>query len=97
VKRTYVFVSPHGSVETEVDGRLVELPIFAGVLKHPTEEQLRELLRDPRNARKYTREALRKLPWNALRRFPKDWLRLCLADAVLPEARRRALEHMLSA
>lgn len=96
MKRTYSFITPRGVVACEVDGVRVELPVFAGVLKHPTEEQLQALLRDPDNAHKYTREALRKLPWSALRRFPRDWLLACLPVTPLPEGRKRALEFMLS-
>lgn len=92
MKRTYSFVTSRGVVVCEG----IELPVFAGVLKHPTEEQLRVLLLDPDNARKYTREALRKLPWIALREFPRDWLLGCLSDTSLPEGRRRALEFMLT-
>ena len=97
MKRSYAFVTPRGVVACEVDGKRIELPVFAGVLKHPTEEQLRTLLVDPDTAHKYTREALRRLPWSALRRFPRDWLLACLPGAALPEPRRRALEFMLAA
>jgi hypothetical protein len=96
MKRSYAFVAPRGVVACEVGGRAVELPIFAGVFKHPTEDELRKLLVDPDNARRYTIEALRKLPWSALRRFPLDWLRQCLVAANLPESRRRAVEFMLA-
>lgn len=96
MKRTYTFVAPRGVVVCEIGGRAIELPIFAGVLKHPTEAQLRELLVDPDNARKYTFEALRKLPWSALRKFPADWLRACLEEALLPDGRRRAVEFLLT-
>lgn len=89
------FVSSRGTVVCEVDGEHLELPVFAGVLKHPTEDQLRALLADPDNARKYTSEALRKLPWKALREFPRAWLRRCLPRAAVPDGRRRALEFML--
>lgn len=73
----------------------LEVPVFAGILKHPTSEELAELLTDPAVVRKYTHEALRKAPWSALRRFPRDWLVACLRDAKLPDSRRRALELLL--
>ena len=41
-------------------------------------------------------QALRRLPWSALRRFPRTWLLACLPDADLTEGRRRALEFMLA-
>lgn len=96
MKRTYTFVTAREFVECVVDGTLVALPLFVGVLKHPTEAQLRDLLRHPEVARKYTCEALRKLPWTALDQFPRNWLQSCLAASKLPEGRRRAVEFMMS-
>jgi hypothetical protein len=96
MKRSYVFVTAREVVCCDIDGVSIHLPVFVGVLKHPTERQLCELLAQPEVARKYTREALRKLPWNALRQFPHDWLRACLATSQLPEPRRRAVEFMLA-
>ena len=96
MKRTYTFVTAHEVVHCEVNGISIALPVFVGVLKHPTERQLRELLTRPEVARKYTCEALRRLPWPALRQFPHDWLRQCLPTSSLPEPRRRAVEYMLS-
>jgi hypothetical protein len=96
MKRSYPFVTAREYVCVDIDGVSVSLPVFVGVLKHPTERQLRELLMRPEVARKYTCEALRKLPWSALRQFPLDWLRACLATSVLPEPRRRAVDFMLS-
>jgi hypothetical protein len=95
VKRTYAFVTPRGVVQCEIDGRTLDVPVFMGVLKHPDEDQLRALLSDPKNLRKYTVEALRKLPWSALRRFPRGWLHACLQESALPEGRRKAIEFML--
>jgi hypothetical protein len=96
MKRTYRFVEPSGFVTcTTEDGEHVELPVVAGILKHPTLEQLARLLEDPVVARKYTHEALRRAPWSAVRRFPRAWLLAHLAEATLPEGRRRALELML--
>jgi hypothetical protein len=95
MKRTYRFVEPSGVVACRIGEAPFDLPLFAGVLKHPTVEQLRGLLVDPVVASKYTREALRKLPWSALRRFPEGALIACLPQAELSEARRRAIEFML--
>ncbi len=89
------YVTPSGMVARTVDEQQLRVPVFAGVLKHPTLPQLRELLSDPVVVRKYTREALRRLPWIALRRFPRSWLAACLPSADLSEGRRRALEFML--
>ena len=96
MKRTYTFVTARGTVHCDIDGVSVPLPVFVGVLKHPTERQLCELLTRPEIARKYTYEALRKLPWPALRQFPHHWLRACLPASRLSEPRRRAVEFMLS-
>jgi hypothetical protein len=89
------FVAPVGTVVCDVDGEVLELPVFVGVLKHPDADQLRELLADPIVVHKYTCEALRRLPWSALRRFPRKWLAACLPRAGLPAGRRRAVEFML--
>src|SRR5215831_21326119 len=96
MKRSYTFVTAHGVVLCDVDGVSIALPVFVGVLKHPTEGQLCELLTRPEVARKYTYAALRKLPWPALRQFPHHWLRSCLPASGLQEPRRRAVEFMLS-
>jgi hypothetical protein len=96
MKRSYTFVTTRQVVRCDIDGVSISLPVFVGVLKHPTERQLCELLARPEVARKYTCEALRKLPWQALRQFPHDWLRACLPASILPEPRRRAVEFMLS-
>ena len=96
MKRSYKFVTAREVVRCDIDGVSIPLPVFVGVLKHPTERQLCELLIRPEVARKYTCEALRKLPWPALRQFPYDWLRACLSTSSLTEDRRRAVEFMLS-
>jgi hypothetical protein len=96
MKRTYTFVTAREIVRCNIDGESIALPVFVGVLKHPTERQLCELLIRPEVARKYTYEALRKLPWPALRQFPHNWLRSCLPASGLQESRRRAVEFMLA-
>lgn len=95
MKRTYTFATAREVVRCVIDGVSVDLPLIVGVLKHPTEGQLRELLVTPAIARKYTREALKRLAWPGLRQFPRDWLRVCLDETPLPEGRRRALVFML--
>ena len=96
MKRSYTFVTAREIVHCDIDGQSIALPVFVGVLKHPTERQLCSLLSQPEVARKYTYEALRKLPWPALRQFPHHWLRSCLPAAGLQAPRRRAVELMLS-
>jgi hypothetical protein len=96
MKRSYTFVTAREVVRCDIDGVSIALPVFVGVLKHPTERQLCELLTRPEVARKYTCEALRRLPWPALRQFPHHWLRTCLLASNLSESRRRAIEFMLS-
>ena len=96
MKRTYRYAEPCGLVAcTTEGGEHVEAPIFAGILKHPTVDQLAQLLTDPAVLRKYTAEALRKAPWSALRHFPRWWLIACLPNARLTIGRRQALEFML--
>jgi hypothetical protein len=95
MKRTYRFIEPSGVVTCMVDGAPVDVPVFGGILKHPTIEQLNELLTEPVVARKYTCEALRKAPWHALRRFPRALLITSLPVANIPDGRRRALELLL--
>lgn len=96
MKRTYTFVTAREAVSCDIDGVSILLPVFMGVLKHPTARQLCELLTQPEVARKYTYEALRRLPWPALRQFPRDWLLTCLPASRLPEPRRRAVAFTLS-
>ena len=95
MKRTYRFIEPSGIVTCEVDGAPVDVPVFGGILKHPTIEQLCELLTEPVVVRRYTSEALRKAPWHALRCFPRALLIASLRTAQLPDGRRRALELLL--
>lgn len=98
MKRSYRFVEPLGRVASLTEGgERLELPLFAGILKHPTTGQLAALLTEPPVARKYTLEALRKAPWSALRQFPRWWLIACLPHAHLPEGRRKAVQFMLDA
>jgi hypothetical protein len=95
MKRTYRFIEPIGTVTCVVDEAPVDVPVFGGILKHPTIEQLCELLTEPVVVRRYTCEALRKAPWHALRRFPRSLLVEFLPLAGIPDGRRRALELLL--
>jgi hypothetical protein len=96
VKRTYRFEEAAARVVcTLEDGVQLDVPVFVGILKHPTAQQLEQLLQDPVVVRKYTLEALKKAPWNMLRQFPRSWLESCMAEAELPPGRRKAVEFML--
>ena len=97
MRRTVIFVRPVGKVRCLLsDGRAVRVPVYPGILKHPTVKQLRRLLKDADVMRKYTMEALRIAPWSALREFPADWLLHCLPDARVRPTRARALVYLLS-
>ncbi len=97
MKRSYRFVESVGTVRCALDpGHEVTLPVFPGILKHPTVDELRELLAKPAVARKYTIQALRKAPWPVLREFPRDWLEACLAEADLRAGRVHALRFLLA-
>ncbi len=97
MKRTYRFVESVGAVRCVLGvGREVTLPVFPGILKHPTVDELRELLQRPAVAQKYTVQALRKAPWQVLREFPREWLVACMTEAELRPGRQRALSFLLS-
>jgi len=92
MKRSHRFVESAGTIECRLSpGHTVRLPVFPGILKHLTVEELRELLTKPAVARKYTILALRKAPWQVLREFPPDWLEACLPEANLRPGRENAL------
>ena len=96
MKRTYEFVSCLGSVPCQLpSGEEVNVPVFIGILKHPTKDELYHLLRNHAVAKKYTIEALRIAPWQVLKHFPNKWLLECLSDALLPAPRKRAVEYLL--
>lgn len=97
MKLSYRFVESVGTVRCVLDDRReVTLPVFPGILKHPTIDELRELLTRPAVARKYTLLALRKAPWQVLREFPREWLEACLAEVRLRAGRAQALRFLLS-
>ena len=97
MKRSYRFVESVGTVRCTLEGgREVTLPVFPGILKHPTVDELRELLARPAVARKYTIVALRKASWPVLREFPRAWLETCLVEADLRPGRAEAIRFLLS-
>lgn len=97
MKRSYKFVESVGTVQCTLSpGHEVTLPIFPGILKHPSVDELPELLAKPAVARKYTILALRKAPWQVLREFPRPLLETCLAEANLRTGRAEALRFLLS-
>ena len=97
MKRTYQFVKPTQSVECQLpSGETVTIPVVPGILKHPSPEQLPEILARPAAMQKYTVEALRKAAWPILEHFPRSWLLECLERAPMKQSRRRALEFLLS-
>jgi len=96
VKRTSRFLGSDGHVVCKLEsGEEILLPVFPGILKHPTASELPGLLVHPNVARKYTREALRRGAWPIPKQFPHPWLLRCLDDACLLERRRRAIEFLL--
>ncbi len=97
VTRGYRFARPVGTALCYLDGgRVVELPVFPGVLKNPDPETLKSLLSDPEVALRYTKVALEKAVWQVLKQFPPDWLRQCLEVAELSPGRRDALTYLLA-
>lgn len=97
MKRSYRFVSNEGAVRCDLGyDQEITLPVFPGILKHPTVDELRQLLTKPAVARKYTILALRKAPWPVLGQFPRAWLESLLPDANLRPERERALRFLLS-
>jgi hypothetical protein len=97
MKRTYHFASSLGTVTCSLpNGRSIEVPVFAGIMKHPTSQKLPDLLRKPSTLRKYTMLALSKASWPILRHFPRSWLQECLPEAPLAPSRRQALDYLLS-
>jgi hypothetical protein len=98
VKRTYRFVRSAGKVTCVLaTGQRVEIPVVQGILKHPRIESLRQLLKEPDAALKYTREAIRIAPWQVLREFPRHWLQTAMKGSGIRPGRIRALNFMLAA
>ena len=97
MKRTLTYVRKSGTVSFQTPrGETIEIPIFYGILKHPSVSQLPGLLNNPAAIRKYTCEALRIAAWPVLKEFPRSWLNICMSQAEIRSNRRRALEYLLS-
>ena len=96
MKRTCHFAEPTGTIRCRLpSGAEITVPLMQGILKHPTQQAMPALLRNPAVVRKYTLEAIRTAPWSLLRAFPKAWLRQCIPEAQIRPGRRRALSFML--
>ena len=95
--RRYAFVRKVGTATFHgLGGEEIEIPLFPGILKHLTVQELPKVAASPAALRKYTREALKSAPWPVLREFPRSWLLTCLQEVEIREGRRRALEFLLS-
>jgi hypothetical protein len=66
-----------------------------GIFKHASAEMLRELLKKPAAAKKYTLESLRVAPWSVMREFSPSWLRQHIDEAGLGPMRKKAILFML--
>jgi hypothetical protein len=96
MKRKIEYVQSRGSVTVSLaGGGSVQIPVIPGILKHPHPQELPELLKDERVARKYTRLAIEKMAWPILRQFPREWIIANLKDATVREGRLRALNFLL--
>jgi hypothetical protein len=97
MKKTFTFVKKIGTIHYSTpEGEDFEIPLFPGILKHPSVPELPVLLQTPAALRKYTCEALRKAPWPVLKEFPPAWLMICMEHASIRQGRRRAIEFLLS-
>ena len=96
MKRTYVFATKVGATKHALrDGSIIEIPIFPGILKHPSEDQLFRLLKNPEVLSKYTVEALRKAAWPILNQFPPSWLKEHMQKAQIRPGSLEALRFLL--
>lgn len=96
MKRTCQFAASRGVVTVSLaSGGSVEIPIIPGILKHPHPDELAELLKDERVARKYTRLAIEKMAWPVLRQFSREWIVMNLENASVRPGRLRALNFLL--
>ncbi|MDI6795017.1 MAG: hypothetical protein QME81_19470 [bacterium] len=97
MRRSNNFVQIMGFVECTISSEHeIRIPIVQGILKHPTIELLRELLKKPAVAKKYTIESLRRAPWKVLKEFPYSWLKLSIEEANLKPERKKAIVFMIS-
>lgn len=96
MKRTYKFEKSLGNIiiKTKADSE-IEIPIFQGILKHPHNEELPELLSNFHTACKYTIQAIKFASWPLLRQFPASWILTCMEKADIPENRRQAIKYLL--
>ncbi|MBN1837665.1 MAG: hypothetical protein JW820_17545, partial [Spirochaetales bacterium] len=73
MKRTLTYARKFGSVSFEAaPGRVIQVPLFPGILKHLAPSELSAALSSPAVVRKYTCEALRTAAWPILREFPRE-------------------------
>lgn len=97
MKRTYRFVKKIGTATFRVaEGEEIEIPLFPGILKHLSVQELPKVAGSQAALLKYTREALKSAPWPVLREFPRSWLLACMEEVEIREGRRCALEFLLS-
>lgn len=97
MRRSDNFAQIMGFVKCPISpGQEIRIPIVQGILKHPTIELLRELLKNPAVAKKYTIESLRRAPWKVLKEFPYSWLKLYIEEADLKPERKKAIVFMIS-
>ena len=95
--RKYKFAECEGYVKCIMpDGKNIEIPVFQGILKHPTSKMLFTILKDYNVMKKYTCEAIRKASWPILAEFPREWLKKCMKDFPLSKGRKKALDFLLS-
>ena len=96
MKRTIRFIKPFAFIDWKApSGDTFKIPLFQGILKHPLNEELEDILNNYNSIHKYTSTALQKASWPILREFPVSWLKICLKNISLKPARRRALEFLL--
>ena len=89
------YATPLGEVTVTLSVGTFTLPVFAGILKHPTRAELFEILLRPNVARKYLNEILRSAPWPILKAFPRELLVSYLPLCRLSSGRERALKFLL--
>lgn len=78
------------------EGEEIEIPLFPGILKHLSVQDLPKVVESQATLLKYTGEALKSAPWPVLREFPRSWLLACLDEVEMRNGRRLALEFLLS-
>ncbi|QTA84771.1 hypothetical protein [Desulfonema magnum] len=97
MRKSYRFPEVTEFAECELsDGDKIRVPVVTGIFKHATADMLRELLKKPAVAKKYTVESLRVAPWPVMRKFPRSWLMRHLEEADLRPTRKAAILFMLN-